>query len=57
MPLKCLSISWMDPSNHRRESRFWEGKERHYYTMPFEDRFIWGVTAGILRKLYERHYA
>ena len=47
----------MDPSNHRRQSRFWEGKERHYYTMPYGDRFIWGVTAGILRTLYERHYA
>ncbi len=47
----------MDPTNHRRESRFWDGKERHYYTMPYKDRFIWGVTAGILRTLYERHYA
>ena len=47
----------MDPANHRRESRFWGGKERHYYTMPYKGRFIWGVTAGILRTLYERHYA
>jgi hypothetical protein len=22
--------------------------------MPFGERFIWGVTAGILRNLYER---
>jgi 8-oxo-dGTP pyrophosphatase MutT (NUDIX family) len=44
----------MDPDNHRRESRLWEGKERFYYSMPFEEHHIWGVTAGILRVLYER---
>lgn len=47
----------MNPNNHIRESRHWQGQERHYYTMPYRDRFIWGVTAGILRTLYERHYA
>ena len=25
--------------------------------MPFEDRHIWGITAGIVRILYERLYA
>ncbi|MEM6462384.1 MAG: CoA pyrophosphatase [Pseudomonadota bacterium] len=47
----------MDPSNHRRESRMWQGKQRHFYTMPYGKRYIWGATAGILRALYERHYA
>lgn len=47
----------MDPANHRRESRIWNERERHYYTMPFGDRYIWGVTAGIIRALYERLYA
>jgi 8-oxo-dGTP pyrophosphatase MutT (NUDIX family) len=47
----------MDPANHRRESRLWQEKERFYYTMPFGERFIWGVTAGIIRTLYERLYA
>jgi hypothetical protein len=47
----------MDPSNHRRESRVWLERERFYYTMPYGDRFIWGVTAGIIRTLYERLYA
>jgi 8-oxo-dGTP pyrophosphatase MutT (NUDIX family) len=47
----------MDPANHHRESRMWENRERFYYTMPFGDRFIWGVTAGIIRTLYERLYA
>ena len=44
----------MNPDNHRRESRVWQGKERYYYAMPFEEHHIWGVTAGILRVLYER---
>lgn len=48
----------MHPDNHQRHSRIWkEGVERHYYAMPFGDRYIWGVTAGILRNLYERVYA
>lgn len=47
----------MNPDNHRRESRIWQERERFYYIMPFGDRFIWGVTAGIIRALYERLYA
>jgi hypothetical protein len=29
---------------------------RSYYAIPFEKRYIWGVTAGILRNLHERIY-
>jgi hypothetical protein len=29
---------------------------RTVYAMPFGERNIWGVTAGILRNLYERVY-
>jgi len=47
----------MDPANHKRESRVWEGIERHYYVMPFGQHHIWGVTAGIIRTMYERLYA
>ena len=36
-------------------SRDWNGITRHYYAMPYQERYIWGVTAGILRNLYERH--
>ncbi|MEK1888543.1 MAG: CoA pyrophosphatase [Phyllobacterium sp.] len=53
VPLSFL----MNPANHRRESRIWQDQERFYYTMPFGDRFIWGVTAGIIRTLYERLYS
>jgi 8-oxo-dGTP pyrophosphatase MutT (NUDIX family) len=46
----------MTPENHHRKSRDWKGIIRHYYEIPYHDRYIWGVTAGILRNLYERIY-
>ncbi len=46
----------MDENNHQRRSREFRGVTRQYYAMPFGDRYIWGVTAGILRNLYERIY-
>jgi len=47
----------MEPANHQKQSRDWQGMTRHYFVMPFEQRNIWGATAGILRNLYERIYA
>lgn len=47
----------MDPANHRRHSRMWKGALRSFYAMPYGERYIWGVTAGILHNLYERMYA
>lgn len=46
----------MQPDNHQRHSREWKGMTRSYYAMPFGERYIWGVTAGILRNMYERLY-
>jgi 8-oxo-dGTP pyrophosphatase MutT (NUDIX family) len=46
----------MDVQNHALHSRDWKGVVRRYYAMPFGERYIWGVTAGILRNLYERMY-
>jgi 8-oxo-dGTP pyrophosphatase MutT (NUDIX family) len=46
----------MGPENHQRHSREWRGMMRTYYAMPFGDRYIWGATAGMLRRLYERLY-
>jgi len=46
----------MDAQNHALHSRDWKGLIRRYYAMPFGERYIWGVTAGILRNLYERAY-
>ena len=50
VPLEFL----MTPDNHQRKKRDWNGLERDYYAMPYENRYIWGITAGILRNLYER---
>ncbi len=46
----------MAPANHQRHSELRDGVMRHFYAMPYEERFIWGATAGMLRNLYERIY-
>lgn len=47
----------MDPANHRRESYELEGQPRRWFwAMPYEERYIWGATAGILRGLCARLY-
>jgi 8-oxo-dGTP pyrophosphatase MutT (NUDIX family) len=46
----------MDPTKHEIHSREWNGRQRRYYAIPFGERYIWGVTAGIIRNLYERLY-
>jgi 8-oxo-dGTP pyrophosphatase MutT (NUDIX family) len=43
----------MDTANHHKEV---EGKIRRFHAMPYGGRNIRGVTAGILRNLYERLY-
>ena len=47
----------MTPENQQRRSRDWKGIQREYYAIPFGDRYIWGITAGIVRNLYHRVYA
>ena len=44
----------MDRANMETHSREWQGIERHYYAITFGERYIWGVTAGILRNMRER---
>lgn len=46
----------MDPVNHKLGSKEFRGVQRSFYEMPFEQRYIWGATAGMLRALYERIY-
>ncbi|MEO0883584.1 MAG: CoA pyrophosphatase [Pseudomonadota bacterium] len=46
----------MNPDNHQRKQGIWRGQTRHYYEMPHNGFRIWGVTAGIIRQLYERLY-
>jgi 8-oxo-dGTP pyrophosphatase MutT (NUDIX family) len=52
VPLSFL----MDGANHQLHSRQLRGRERRYYAMPYGERYIWGVTAGIIRNMYERLY-
>jgi 8-oxo-dGTP pyrophosphatase MutT (NUDIX family) len=43
---------FLDPANHRRNSDEKDGRTRHYYSMPYGERNIWGATAGMLYSLY-----
>lgn len=57
---EVFEVPWdflMDPANHRRDSYELEGQPRRWFwTMPFEERYIWGATASILRGLCARLY-
>ena len=44
----------LDPANHQRQSRVWNGRERHFYVLPYENRYIWGATAGMLVNLHAK---
>ncbi len=48
----------MDAANHRRDSMVWNGAERWYWAMPWDDagteRYIWGATAGMIRSLQQK---
>lgn len=52
VPLSVL----MDRERYRLRSREWQGRTRWFYALPFGERLIWGVTAGILNNLRERLY-
>lgn len=44
VPLKFL----IDTRNHRLESAMYKGRMRSYYAVPYQQRYIWGATAGML---------
>lgn len=44
----------MNPSNHQQDSREWRGRARTFWAIPYQDRYIWGATAGMLKNLAER---
>ncbi|WP_231971006.1 NUDIX hydrolase [Polynucleobacter necessarius] len=48
VPLRFL----LDPANH--QVRLWQSEQggRRFYSIPYENRFIRGATAGMLRNLY-----
>lgn len=41
----------IDPANHQRHSRWFQGAEREFYAMPYGEYYIWGATAGMLVNL------
>ncbi len=43
----------LDPANHQRHSRMFQGTVRHFYAMPYQRHYIWGATAGMLMNLYQ----
>jgi 8-oxo-dGTP pyrophosphatase MutT (NUDIX family) len=44
----------LDPANHQRHSREFQGETRHFFAIPWRDYYIWGATAGMLVNLQRR---
>ncbi len=44
----------MDPANRQRHHHDRLGYRRYYYAMPWQGRYIWGATAGMLKGLSDR---
>lgn len=43
----------LDKANHERHTYKVKGRTRAYYAMPYQGRYIWGATAGMLVNLAE----
>lgn len=43
----------IDPLNLQRGSREWKGATRSFFVLPYQQRYIWGATAGMLVNLAE----
>lgn len=57
---ELFEVPWdflMNRLNHRQDFYDREGEPRRWFwAMPWEERYIWGVTAGIVRALRTRLY-
>jgi len=42
---------FLDAGSYQRRQFFFRGRHRHYLAIPFEGRYIWGATAGMLYDL------
>lgn len=42
---------FLDPANYQRRQYHFRGRHRHYLAIPYEGRYIWGATAGMLYSL------
>lgn len=47
----------MHSGGHTLGSGTWRGRTRRYYAISYGERLIWGVTAGIVRNLYDRLFS
>ncbi len=50
VPLSFL----LEPSNHLEQAIEWQGRERHYFEIIWQDRRIWGATAAMIVNLGRR---
>ena len=39
---------FVDPARYQRREYHFRGRHRHYMAIPYEGRYIWGATAGML---------
>jgi 8-oxo-dGTP pyrophosphatase MutT (NUDIX family) len=44
----------LDSTNHAQDSRLFNGRERHFHVIEWQDRRIWGITAGLIVNLSRR---
>jgi len=44
----------LDPSHQQRRSALFQGRERHYYEIVWNERRIWGATAAMIVNLSRR---
>lgn len=42
---------FLDPANYQRREYRLRGRHRHYLAIPWQGRYIWGATAGMLYSL------
>jgi 8-oxo-dGTP pyrophosphatase MutT (NUDIX family) len=42
---------FLDPAHYQRREYRFRGRHRHYLAIPYEGRYIWGATAGMLYSL------
>lgn len=46
----------MNPGNHDEDVWKTDGRNHKFYVIPYDGWRIWGITAGIIRSVYERLY-
>jgi hypothetical protein len=44
----------LDSRHHQRHCRVYKGLQRHFFVIPYENRYIWGATAAMLVNLVKR---